>query len=113
MRPACRSLCARSGSPPRSRRSGSSTSSPPPPPISPTQHQTLVGPRFPNWVSLDGSWGRLRSESLGVEWSAPEGAELHAGRELIRPDFDWAGLDYLVPARFAGTTYHVNVQEAR
>jgi hypothetical protein len=77
--------------------------------------QTLVGPRFPNWVSVEGSWGRLRSASLGVEWSAPiiAGAELHAGRELIRPDFDWTGLDYLFPANFAGTTYHVNMQEAR
>jgi cellulose synthase/poly-beta-1,6-N-acetylglucosamine synthase-like glycosyltransferase len=77
--------------------------------------QTLVGPHFPNWVAVEGSWGRLRSASLGVEWSAPviAGAELHAGRELIRPDFDWAGLDYLFPANFAGTAYHVNVQEAK
>jgi hypothetical protein len=77
--------------------------------------KTLIGPHFPNWVAVDGSWGRLRSSSLGVEWSVPAipGAELHAGRELIAPDFNWAGLDYLFPSTFAGTTYHVNVQEAR
>jgi hypothetical protein len=77
--------------------------------------QTRGGPPFPNWVSVEGSWGRLRSASLGVEWSAPviAGAELHAGRELIRPDFDSTGLDYLLPANFAGPPYHVNVQAAR
>jgi hypothetical protein len=77
--------------------------------------QTLIGPSFPSWVAVDGSWGRLRSSSHGVEWSVPAipGAELHAGRELTSPDFNWAGLDYLFPSTFAGTTYHVNVQEAR
>ncbi|HXN78101.1 MAG TPA: glycosyltransferase [Candidatus Dormibacteraeota bacterium] len=77
--------------------------------------QTLIGPHFPNWVAVQGGWGRLRSASLGVEWSVPAipGAELHAGRELTAPDFNWAGLDYLFPSTFAGTTYHVNVQEAR
>ncbi len=50
-----------------------------------------------------------------VEWSVPAigGAELHAGRELIPRDFNWAGLDYIFPSTFAGTAYHVNVQEAR
>jgi cellulose synthase/poly-beta-1,6-N-acetylglucosamine synthase-like glycosyltransferase len=77
--------------------------------------QTLIGGRFPNWVHVDGSWGRLRSASLGVEWSAPTiaGAELHAGRELIVRDFNWAGLDYIFPPTFSGTQYHINVQEAR
>jgi len=77
--------------------------------------QTLIGPRFPIWVSVEGGWARLRSASLGVEWSAPAiaGAELHAGRELTHPGFDWAGLDYLFPSSFAGTNYHINVQEAR
>jgi len=77
--------------------------------------QTLVGARFPNWVAVAGSWGRLRSASLGVEWSVPaiHGSDLHAGRELAAPDFNWAGLDYLFPSTFAGASYHVNVQEAR
>jgi cellulose synthase/poly-beta-1,6-N-acetylglucosamine synthase-like glycosyltransferase len=75
---------------------------------------TLIGSRFPNWVLVDGGWARLRSESLGVEWSAPAlpGAELHAGRELIGTDFDWAGLDYLFPASFTRTTFHLNMKEA-
>jgi hypothetical protein len=42
-----------------------------------------------------------------------EGAELHAGRELKAPEFDWAGLDYLFASDFSGTAYHINVQEAR
>jgi hypothetical protein len=77
--------------------------------------QTLIDARLPNWVAVQGGWGRLRSASLGVEWSVPAitGAELHAGRELIPPDFNWAGLDYIFPSTFAGTAYHVNVQEAR
>jgi hypothetical protein len=76
---------------------------------------TLIGSRFPNWVLVDGAWARLRSQSLGLEWSAPAlpGAELHAGRELLGTDFDWAGLDYLFPASFTGTTYHLNLKEAR
>ncbi len=76
---------------------------------------TLIGARFPNWVAVEGSWGRLRSATLGLEWSVPAlpGAELHAGRELTPPDFNWAGLDYIFPAGFTGTTYQVNVQEAR
>ena len=77
--------------------------------------QTLIGPRLPNWVPVEGSWGRLRSMSVGVEWSVPAipGSTLHAGRELTSPDFNWAGLDYVFPASFAGTAYHINVQEAK
>ncbi len=79
------------------------------------QGHKLIGQQFPIWVSVEGGWARLRSGSLGVEWSAPAiaGAELHAGRELKSPDFDWAGLDYLFPPTFAGTTYRISVQEAR
>jgi hypothetical protein len=79
------------------------------------QTRTLIGQQFPIWVSVDGGWARLRSATLGVEWSVPviDGAELHAGRELKGPDFDWAGLDYLFPSTFSGTAYHINVQEAR
>ena len=75
----------------------------------------LVGAAFPGWIPVRGSWARLRSASLGVEWSVPaiRGAALYGGRELVPPDFDWAGLDYLYPASFAGASYHINVQEAR
>ncbi|HMJ39107.1 MAG TPA: glycosyltransferase [Verrucomicrobiae bacterium] len=77
--------------------------------------QRLFGPDFPDWISVEGSWGRLRSANLGVEWSAPSlpGAQMHAGRELIGTEFDWAGLDYLFPSTFGGATYHLNIQEAR
>ena len=77
--------------------------------------RTLIGPRFPSWVSVVGGWARLRSASLGIEWSVPAiaGADLHAGRELISLDFNWAGLDYLFPPGFTGTSYQINVQEAR
>jgi hypothetical protein len=76
---------------------------------------TYVGAAFGSWITVDGSWARLRSANLGVEWSVPAllGAVLHGGRELSRPDFDWAGLDYIFPATFAGTSYHITVQEAR
>jgi hypothetical protein len=76
---------------------------------------TLIGSRFPSWVPVQGDWGRLRSASLGIEWSVPTiaGAELDAGRELNQPGFDWAGLDYLFPSGFSGAAYHINIQEAK
>lgn len=76
---------------------------------------TFIGAGFGNWVHAAGDYARLRSGSLGVEWSVPPvaGAQLHAGRELVQPDFDWAGLDYIFPAPFTGTSYHINVQAAR
>jgi cellulose synthase/poly-beta-1,6-N-acetylglucosamine synthase-like glycosyltransferase len=75
----------------------------------------LIGPKFGSWVPVTGSWARLRSQALGVEWSLPAlpGSELHGGRELLKPDFNWAGLDYIFTAPFAGTTYRITVQEAR
>jgi hypothetical protein len=77
--------------------------------------QTLFGSQFGIWVPLDGDWARLRSGSLGVEWSLPSiaGAQLFAGRELSAPGFDWAGLDYMFTGPFIGTAYRINVQEAR
>ena len=79
------------------------------------QPAPLIGPRFGNWVPVTGAWARLRSASLGVEWSVPAvaGSDLHGGRELATPNFDWAGLDYLFPATFTGTTYTVTVRQAR
>jgi hypothetical protein len=76
---------------------------------------TLVDADFGNWVPVTGDWARLRSGSLGVEFSVPSlpGATLHGGRELTPPDFDWAGLDYIFPAPFIGATYHINVKEAK
>jgi hypothetical protein len=76
---------------------------------------TFAGANFGNWVPAAGDYARLRSGSLGVEWSVPPvaGAQLHAGRELVKPDFDWAGLDYIFPASFTGASYHINVQEAK
>jgi cellulose synthase/poly-beta-1,6-N-acetylglucosamine synthase-like glycosyltransferase len=76
---------------------------------------TLVGRQFGNWEPVTGTWARLQSSSLGVQWSLPsiQGAQLHGGRELTPPGFNWAGLDYLFPSSFAGAGYHINVQEAR
>ena len=77
--------------------------------------RTLVGAAFGSWVPVDGSWARLQSRSLGVQWSLPAlaGAQLHGGRELIAPTFDWAGLDYILAAPFDRVSYHINVQEAK
>jgi hypothetical protein len=79
-------------------------------------HQpALVDGAFAKWVPVNGSWARLRSASLGVEWSVPSvpGADLYGGRELVAPDFNWAGLDYIFPGSFSGTSYHINVKEAK
>ena len=76
---------------------------------------TLIDGQFGNWVHVVGSWARLQSASLGVQWSVPaiQGAQLQGGRELLQPNFDWAGLDYIFPAPFTGASYHINVQKAR
>jgi hypothetical protein len=76
---------------------------------------TFVGADFGRWITAVGDYARLRSASLGVEWSVPPlpAAQLHAGRELVSPDFDWAGLDYIFPAPFTGANYHINVMPAR
>src|SRR2546425_1279852 len=76
---------------------------------------TLVDGKFGTWVPVDGTWARLQSKSLGVQWSVPSlaGAQFSGGRELIPPDFDWAGLDYIFGPSFAGATYVFNVQKAR
>ena len=75
----------------------------------------LIDSNFGNWVPVDGAWARLRSGSLGVEWSLPriQGAQLHGGRELIPPDFNWAGLDYIFGPSFTGTSYEILVEAAR
>jgi len=76
---------------------------------------TFTGSAFGIWTQAGGAWARLRSGSLGVEWSvAPlAGAQLQAGRELTGPDFNWAGLDYIFPGPFEATDYFINVGVAR
>jgi hypothetical protein len=77
--------------------------------------QTLIDQAFGRWIPVDGAWARLRSATLGVEWSVPSlpGAQLHGGRELFPPNFDWAGLDYLFESPPTTVSYHINVQAAR
>jgi cellulose synthase/poly-beta-1,6-N-acetylglucosamine synthase-like glycosyltransferase len=77
--------------------------------------RTLIGPAFGSWVPVSGDWARLRSGTLDVEWSLPAipGAQLYGGREVIAPNFDWAGLDYIFNGPFTGARYHINVQEAK
>ena len=77
--------------------------------------QTFTGAAFERWMPTTGTYARLRSGALGVEWSvAPlRGSQLHAGRELAPPDFNWAGLDYNFPAPFTGTSYFINVGVAK
>ncbi len=76
---------------------------------------TLIDGNFGRWVPVDGAWARLQSKSLGVQFSLPAiaGAQLHGGRELVRPDYDWAGLDYVFGPSFTDTSYVITVQEAR
>ncbi len=75
---------------------------------------TLTNTAFGSWIPVTGGWARLRSGSLGLEWSLSPvtGASLHAGRELAPPDLDWAGLDYMFPSTFDGTSYRITLKEA-
>ena len=78
--------------------------------------RTLLDGQFGNWVPVGGSWARLQARSLGVQWSqlAIPAAQLHGGRELSPPEFDWAGLDYIFESSsFSGTDYTIKVQGAR
>jgi hypothetical protein len=77
--------------------------------------QTLIDGNIGSWVPVDGAWARLQSKSLGVQFSLPSigGAQLHGGRELILPDFDWAGLDYIFGPSFTSTSYVIKVQGAK
>jgi hypothetical protein len=77
--------------------------------------RTFAGAAFGIWMPATGSYARLRSASLGLEWSVSPlpGTQLHAGRELDRPVLDWAGLDYMFSAPFRGTSYFINVGVAR
>ncbi|OLC14306.1 MAG: hypothetical protein AUH32_06035 [Actinobacteria bacterium 13_1_40CM_66_12] len=76
---------------------------------------TLVDRNFGNWVPVTGAWARLQSKSLGVQYWLPfiAGAQMHGGRELVPPDFNWAGLDYVFGPSFTGTSYVILVQAAR
>src|SRR5207249_3205439 len=53
------------------------------------RQSTLTGAAFGSWVPVTGRWARVRSSSLGVEWSvsALPGAALYGGREQAPPDF--------------------------
>src|SRR5260370_69038 len=75
----------------------------------------LIDGSLGRWGPVDGAWARLQSKSLGVQFSLPaiEGAQLHGGRELVRPDYDWAGLDYVFGPSFTDTSYVITVQKAR
>ena len=77
--------------------------------------RTFTGSAFGIWTPAAGDYARLRSGNLGLEWSVPplSGAQLHAGRELALPDFNWAGLDYVFPAPFEATSYYITVGVAR
>jgi hypothetical protein len=76
---------------------------------------TFIGSAFGIWMPATGSYARLRSDSLGLEWSVSPipGSQLHAGRELDQPVLDWAGLDYIFPAPFQGIDYYIKVGPAR
>jgi cellulose synthase/poly-beta-1,6-N-acetylglucosamine synthase-like glycosyltransferase len=73
-----------------------------------------TGGAFTNWQTVGGSWARLRSGTLGVEWvqEAAGNSQFQAGRELSPPDFDWSGLDYLFGPGFTAVDYAVRIQAA-
>jgi cellulose synthase/poly-beta-1,6-N-acetylglucosamine synthase-like glycosyltransferase len=70
---------------------------------------------FRAWQPVQGSWARLRSSRLGVEWelpAPPPGAGFLAGRELQPPDLDWAGIEYQFGPTFRGFSYDVNFRRS-
>jgi hypothetical protein len=76
---------------------------------------TLLGRSIGRWVPIDGGWARLQSKSVGVQFWLPAvaSAQLHGGRELAPPDFDWAGLDYTFGPSIRDVSYRILVQPSR
>jgi cellulose synthase/poly-beta-1,6-N-acetylglucosamine synthase-like glycosyltransferase len=74
---------------------------------------TKIGPALGNWEAIPGTWARLRSQSLGVEWvqEVAGNSKFQAGRESAPPDFDWSGLDYVFDSRFSAVDYQVLIQK--
>ncbi len=77
--------------------------------------RTMLGGAIARWVSIDGGWARLQSKAVGVQFWLPAiaSAQLHGGRELAPPDFDWAGLDYTLGPSIRDVTYRILVQPSR
>lgn len=77
--------------------------------------QTRTGTAVGSWTPVGGDWGRLRSAQRGIEWSQPalSNAGFYAAREVRTPDIDFAGLEYVFGANFAGADYTITVQKAR
>jgi GT2 family glycosyltransferase len=75
---------------------------------------TRIGAAFGNWQPVAGSYARLRSDSLGVEWAqqVAGSSRFLAGRESAPPDFDWSGLEYAFDSRFTSVDYTVTIQRA-
>ena len=76
---------------------------------------TDLGPAFTNWQSVRGSWARLQSGSLGIEWGQETAgnSQFQAGREFNPPGFNWAGMDYLFGPNFTAVDYTVTIRRAR
>jgi len=73
-----------------------------------------TGAAFGNWQTVDGSWARLRSGALGVEWAQETAgsSQFQAGRESSPPDFNWSGLDYLFGPDFSAVDYAISIRGA-
>ncbi len=76
---------------------------------------TMLGGAIGRWVPIDGGWARLQSKSVGVQFWLPAiaSAQLHGGRELAAPDFDWSGLDYTFGPSIKDVSYRILVQPSR
>ncbi|HEY4028423.1 MAG TPA: glycosyltransferase [Candidatus Dormibacteraeota bacterium] len=76
---------------------------------------TRIGADFGNWQPVRGSYARVRSGSLGVEWSqvVAGDSQFLAGRELSSaPALDWSGMEYLFGSRFRSVDYDIRMQAA-
>jgi hypothetical protein len=78
--------------------------------------QTLRGSRIGSWTPVSGSWARLRSDRLGVEWEIDRPAsasEFVAARER-RPasGIDFSGLEMVFGPAFTGVEYDVRVRRS-
>jgi hypothetical protein len=73
-----------------------------------------TGAAFGNWQTVSGSWARLRSGALGVEWAQETAgdSQFQAGREASPPDFNWSGMDYLFGPGFTSVDYTVSIKAA-
>jgi hypothetical protein len=72
-----------------------------------------LGGAIGSWSPVNGSWARLRSATLGVEFEVPappRSAQFFAAREVRDTSIDFSGLEFVFDSRFKSLDYLVAIR---